>query len=123
MNKEHGYGFCVNVGNPHVIFFVKDCFKINIKEIGPKIENYKYFPERTNVTFAQVSGKNVIDINVWERGAGQTKACGTAACATAVAALIKGLVDNKDKRVTICFKEGNLSVSYTHLTLPTILLV
>ena len=112
LNKEHGYGFCVNVGNPHVIFFVKDCFKINIKEIGPKIENYKYFPERTNVTFAQVSGKNVIDINVWERGAGQTKACGTAACATAVAALIKGLVDNKDKRVTICFKEGNLYIDY-----------
>ncbi len=99
LNKEHGYGFCVNVGNPHVIFFVKDCFKINIKEIGPKIENYKYFPERTNVTFAQVSGKNVIDINVWERGAGQTKACGTAACATAVAALIKGLLSVLRKEI------------------------
>ena len=107
LDKEHGYGFCLNVGNPHIIFFVKDCFKIKIKELGPKIENYKYFPERTNVTFAQVLDKKNIKVNVWERGAGQTKACGTAACATAVAASVKGLVD---KNSNIHFKEGNLQI-------------
>ena len=60
LDKGLGYGFCLNVGNPHIIFFVKDCFKIKIKELGPRIENYKYFPERTNVTFAQVLDKKNI---------------------------------------------------------------
>ena len=109
LSKEHGYGFCLNVGNPHIIFFVKDCFKINLKELGPKIENYKYFPERTNVTFAQALDKKNIKVNVWERGAGQTKACGTAACATAVAASVKGLAD---KNLNILFRKGNLQIDY-----------
>ena len=109
LEKEHMSGFCLNVGNPHIIFFVKDCFKIKIKELGPKIENYKYFPERTNVTFAQVLDKKNIKVNVWERGTGQTKACGTAACATAVAASMKGLTD---KNSNILFKEGNLQINY-----------
>ena len=80
-------GFCLNVGNPHIIFFVKDCFEHDLKILGPKIENNKLFPERTNVTFAQVDDRNNITVNVWERGAGLTKACGTAACATAVVLL------------------------------------
>jgi len=109
LEKEHGYGFCLNVGNPHIIFFVKDCFKIDIKKLGPKIENYKLFPERTNVTFAQILDKKNIKINVWERGAGQTKACGTAACATSVAASKKGLAD---KNLNVHFKEGNLQIDY-----------
>ena len=57
LEKEHGYGFCLNIGNPHIVFFVKDCFKIDINELGPKIENYEYFPERINVTFAQILDK------------------------------------------------------------------
>jgi len=109
LDKEHGHGFCLNVGNPHIIFFVKDCFKIKIKELGPKIENYKYFPERTNVTFAHILDKKNIKVNVWERGAGQTKACGTAACATAVAASVKGLTD---KNLNVLFKEGSLQINY-----------
>jgi len=109
LEKECGYGFCLNVGNPHIIFFVKDCSEIDIKKLGPKIENYRFFPERTNVTFAQVLDKKNIKVNVWERGAGQTKACGTAACATAVAASIKGLTD---KNSQIHFKEGNLQIDY-----------
>ena len=109
LEKEYGNGFCLNVGNPHIIFFVKDCSKINIKKLGPKIENYRLFPERTNVTFAQVLNKKNIRVNVWERGAGQTKACGTAACAVAVAASIKGLTD---KSLQIHFKEGNLQIDY-----------
>jgi len=109
LGKEHGYGFCLNIGNPHIVFFVKDCSKIDIKKLGPKIENYKFFPERTNVTFAQVLDKKNIKVNVWERGGGQTKACGTAACATAIAASIKGLTD---KNSNIHFKEGNLQIDY-----------
>ena len=106
-NKTFTGGFCVNVGNPHIIFFVKDCFEEDLKVIGPKIENHELFPERTNVTFAQKIDKNSIKVNVWERGAGLTKACGTAACATAIAALKNKLVDNK---VDIKFKEGLLTI-------------
>ena len=91
------------------LFFVKDSSKIDIKKIGPKIENYRFFPERINVTFAQVLDKKNIKVNVWERGAGQTKACGTAACAVAVSASIKGLTD---KNLEIHFKEGNLKINY-----------
>jgi diaminopimelate epimerase len=106
-NKEFTKGFCVNVGNPHVIFFVKDCFNHDLKVIGPKIENHDLFPEKINVTFAQVIDKNNIKVNVWERGAGLTKACGTAACATAIAALKSKLINNK---VDIRFNEGILRI-------------
>ena len=106
-NKKFTGGFCVNVGNPHIIFFVKNCFEYDLKIIGPKIENHNLFPEKTNVTMAQVIDKNNITINVWERGAGLTKACGTAACATAVAALENKLASNK---VDIKFKQGSLNI-------------
>ena len=110
IEKEYGSGICVNVGNPHIIFFVKDCEKIDIKKIGPKIENHHYFPERINVTFAEVSDdcKN-IKVNVWERGAGQTKACGTAACATVVAGYLNQLTE---KICNVHFKEGTLEIVY-----------
>ena len=107
-NKVFSGGFCINIGNPHIIFFVKDCFENDLKIIGPKIENHDLFPEKINVTFAEVIDKNNIKVNVWERGAGLTKACGTAACATAVAALEKKLVNNK---VNIIFKEGILKIA------------
>ena len=57
LDKELGKGFCLNVGNPHIVFFVEDCSKVGIKTLGPKIENFKFFPERTNVTFAQILDK------------------------------------------------------------------
>ena len=100
-------GFCVNVGNPHIVFFVKDCFEYDLKILGPKIENHSIFPDRTNVTFAQVENRNLIKINVWERGAGLTKACGTAACATAISAFKKKLVNNK---IDVKFIEGSLEI-------------
>ena len=100
-------GFCLNVGNPHIVFFVRDCFERDLKVLGPKIENNELFPERSNVTFAQVNDRNNITVNVWERGAGLTKACGTAACATAVAAVIKKLTEND---INIKFKEGTLNL-------------
>ena len=105
--EKYTGGFSLNIGNPHIIFFVKDCFKYDLKIIGPKIENHKLFPEKTNVTFAQIDNKNNITVNVWERGAGLTKACGTAACATAAAAFIKKLT--KDD-VNVKFEEGNLNI-------------
>ena len=106
-NKIFTNGFSLNVGNPHIIFFVKDCFKYDLKILGPKIENHNLFPEKTNITFAQINDKNNIIVNVWERGAGLTKACGTAACATAVASSIKKLTEND---VNIIFKEGILNI-------------
>jgi diaminopimelate epimerase len=74
--KKFTDGFSLNVGNPHIIFFVKDCFEYDLKILGPKIETHELFPERTNVTFAQIDDENNITVNVWERGAGLTKACG-----------------------------------------------
>tara|TARA_B110000444_G_C18734394_1_gene544877 strand:- start:268 stop:1098 length:831 start_codon:yes stop_codon:yes gene_type:complete len=106
-DKKFTGGFVVNVGNPHIIFFVKECFKYDLKVLGSKIENHELFPERTNVTFAQVDDKNNISVNVWERGAGLTKACGTAACATAVAATVKKLTENN---VNVKFIEGKLNI-------------
>ena len=100
-------GFCLNIGNPHIVFFVDDCFKYDLKVIGPLIENHELFPEKTNVTFAQILDKRNILVNVWERGAGLTKACGTAACATAAAGNNNKLVDNK---VAIKFKKGILNI-------------
>ena len=106
-DKIFSGGFTLNVGNPHIVFFVKDCFEHDLRVLGPKIENHKLFPEKINVTFAQVNDKNNITVNVWERGAGLTKACGTAACATAVASSIKKLTEND---INIKFKEGSLNI-------------
>ena len=106
-DKTFTNGFSLNIGNPHIIFFVKDCYEYDLRILGPKIENHGLFPEKTNVTFAQIDNKNNISVNVWERGAGLTKACGTAACATAVAATIKKIADNN---INIKFKEGNLNI-------------
>ena len=105
--KIFNNGFSLSVGNPHIIFFVKDCFEYDLKILGPKIENHKLFPEKVNVTFAQINDKKNITVNVWERGAGLTKACGTAACATAVASFVKKLTKNN---INIKFKEGNLNI-------------
>ena len=105
-NKFTG-GFCVNIGNPHIIFFVKNCFEHDLKIIGPKIENNSLFPEKTNVTFAQILDKKNVIVNVWERGAGLTKACGTAACATVIAGFKKKLINNK---VNVKFNEGLLNI-------------
>ena len=108
-NREFTDGFCVNIGNPHIVFFIDDCFKYNLKEIGPLIENHELFPEKINVTFAQIKESNNILVNVWERGAGLTKACGTAACATGVAAFEKKISGNNNN---IHFKGGYLNVEY-----------
>ena len=107
-NAEHIGGTSINVGNPHVIFFVDNIEDYDLKKIGPEIENHNYFPEKCNVTLAKVISRKLIKVKVWERGAGLTKACGTAACATAVAANINGLTD---KKTDIEFALGKLSIS------------
>ena len=106
-NKEYTGGTAVNVGNPHVVFFVDSIEDYNLKKIGPKIENHDLFPEKCNVTLAKIINSNLIKVKVWERGAGLTKACGTAACATAVAGNLNGLTD---KNVDIEFTLGKLSI-------------
>jgi diaminopimelate epimerase len=77
---------CVSMGNPHVVFFVDDVTTAPVAEVGPMIENHPLFPERTNVGFAEIRARDRIGLRVWERGAGETKACGTGACAALVAA-------------------------------------
>ena len=106
-NIKHIGGTAVNVGNPHIIFFVDDIESFDLADIGPRIENHEFFPEKCNVTLAKVINKNLIKVKVWERGAGLTKACGTAACATAVAGNIKKLVD---KTTDIEFELGRLTI-------------
>jgi len=107
-NIEHVGGTSINVGNPHVIFFVDSIEDYDLKKIGPEIENHDYFPEKCNVTLAKVIDRKLIKVKVWERGAGLTKACGTAACATAVAANINGLTN---KKTDIEFALGKLSIT------------
>ena len=85
----------VSMGNPHLVTFVEDITQINLPEIGPELENHPLFPDRTNVEFAQIVSKDTIRMRVWERGSGITQACGTGACATAVAAFINGLTGRK----------------------------
>lgn len=86
---------CVSMGNPHVVFFVDDAEAAPVREVGPLIEHHPLFPEGVNVGFAQVVARDRIRLKVWERGAGQTKACGTGACAALVAAARRGLTDRK----------------------------
>ena len=103
-----GYkGTPVNVGNPHVVIFVKDVDKIEIEKDGPIIENHKHFPNRTNVEFVEVLNRHTLKMRVWERGSGETMACGTGACASVVAGVSKGLID-ADASVEL--RGGRLSV-------------
>ena len=106
--KEYFGGAAVNVGNPHVVFFINNIEDFNLEKIGPEIENDKLFTEKCNVTLAKIINKNHIKVKVWERGAGLTKACGTAACATAYSAKINGKINNK---TDIEFEMGKLSIS------------
>ena len=92
-----------------MLFFVNDLDQFNIKEIGPKIENHIYFPEKCNLTLASIKNKKNIQVKVWERGAGLTKACGTAACATVVAASILKL---SDRCADIEFPQGLINIDW-----------
>ena len=108
----HGRDFkftCVSMGNPHAITIVEDTNKFDVKKYGEELEVNKAFPRRTNVEFVQIIDRNTIKMRVWERGAGETLACGTGACATAVACNLNGLTDRK---VTIELLGGNLEIEW-----------
>lgn len=85
----------VSMGNPHAVTFIDDTDSLEIEKIGPKFENHPMFPKRINTEFAQIVDRNTIKMRVWERGAGETLACGTGACATLVAAVLNGLTDDE----------------------------
>ena len=101
--------FAVNVGNPHVVFFVEDEAAVDLDRLGPLIETDPLFPERVNVNVATVV-EGAIRLRVWERGAGLTRACGTGACAAAVAAISRGLVRTP---VEIRLPGGSLDIAWT----------
>ena len=102
----------VSVGNPHAIFFVPDTHAVPLARLGPVIECDPLFPERVNVNVATVLSRKHIALRVWERGAGLTLACGTGACATAVAAMRRGLTE---RRVTVSLPGGDLVIEWTPL--------
>ena len=99
----------VNVGNPHAIFFVPDCDAVDLARLGPVIETDPLFPERVNVNVATVESPSRIRLRVWERGAGLTRACGTGACATAVAAMRRKLASPE---VTVALPGGELVIAW-----------
>lgn len=98
---------CVSMGNPHCVIFVNNLEKFPVRELGPKIETYPLFPNRMNVEFVEVLNKNVLKVRVWERGCGETLACGTGACASAV---ISNLLNKTDKEVLVKLKGGELKI-------------
>jgi diaminopimelate epimerase len=99
----------VNVGNPHAIFFVDDADAVDLGRLGPLIEHDPLFPERVNVNVASLAGPDHLRLRVWERGAGLTRACGTGACATAVAAIRRGLVKSP---VQVTLPGGDLEIAW-----------
>lgn len=99
----------VNVGNPHCIFVVENAHAYDLAELGPRIEHDRLFPQRVNVSLVEIISPEAIRLHVWERGVGLTKACGTAACAAAVATARKGLTG---RRVTVGLPGGNLTIEW-----------
>ncbi|NLZ82262.1 MAG: diaminopimelate epimerase [Clostridiales bacterium] len=100
---------CVSMGNPHAVVFVEDTKNVPIEIIGPLFENHEIFPERVNTEFIHVIDHTHIDMRVWERGSGETLACGTGACASVIACILNGLTDH-EVRVTLL--GGDLIVRY-----------
>src|SRR5436190_4980735 len=96
-----------NVGNPHAVFWVEDVDAYDLARIGPMLENHPIFPERANISLARVVSRDAITVRTWERGAGLTKACGSAACAATVCAVRKGLTE---RRVTVTLPGGPLVI-------------
>ncbi len=100
---------CVSVGNPHCVTFVDDVNAVPLAEIGPRIETLPLFPRKTNVEFVQVLNQGEVNMRVWERGAGETLACGTGACATGVACVLNSLTGRK---ITVHLAGGDLGIEW-----------
>lgn len=102
-------GVAVNMGNPHAVFFVKDVGAVPLKRLGPPLEHHGLFPERANINVAQIDTPSHITLRTWERGAGETLACGTGACATVVAARRRGLCESD---VIVQLPGGELQIEW-----------
>ena len=100
---------CVSMGNPHAIVFLPDVDSLDLEKIGPSFEHHPLFPDRVNTEFSRVLDDHTVEMRVWERGAGETLACGTGACAVAVASILNGYVV-KDQPVTIKLLGGDLEI-------------
>ena len=98
---------CVSMGNPHAITYIEDVKNLDIEKIGPKFENHPIFPDRVNTEFVKVIDRKTVEMRVWERGSGETLACGTGACATAVACILNGLTEDE---VTVKLLGGDLTI-------------
>lgn len=106
-----GSGVCVSMGSPHIAFFIdSDPSELDIAHIGPAIESHSLFPERVNVEFVQTQPDGSLKMRVWERGSGETMACGTGACATAVAAMLKGRTPQRT--ATVHLRGGDLIIEW-----------
>lgn len=106
-----GRGVCVSMGSPHIVFFIdSDPSELDIAHIGPAIESHSLFPERVNVEFVQTQPDGSLKMRVWERGSGETMACGTGACATAVAAMLKGRTPQRT--ATVHLRGGDLIIEW-----------
>lgn len=105
---------CVSMGNPHCVIFVEKDFPLwdfDIESVGKKIENDKIFPEKVNVEFVKITDKNTLEMRVWERGSGETYACGTGACASVAASCARGFCKKGDD-ITVRLKGGELVINY-----------
>ena len=100
---------CVSMGNPHAVIFTDHVAELNLEAMGPSFENHACFPNRTNTEFVEVLDRNTVFMRVWERGTGETLACGTGCCATAVAAVLNGLTDTS---VTVKLLGGELLIEW-----------
>lgn len=100
---------CVSMGNPHAVTFIEGIKDLDLPVIGPKFEKHPVFPRKTNTEFIEVINRGTLNMRVWERGAGETLACGTGACAAAVAAVLNGLCDRK---ITIHLLGGDLEIEW-----------
>ena len=106
-------GLAINIGNPHIVFFVDDLKSIDIEKIGPIIENDSLFPEKVNLEICEVINKNKIKIKVWERGAGVTLACGSGACASLIASHKLGLTEHEAE---VVLSGGSLNIKWNIAT-------
>ena len=103
---------CVSMGNPHAVVFMNNVDSFDIDKVGPEFEHDKIFPERVNAEFIKVIDDHTLKMRVWERGSGETWACGTGACAAAVAAVLNGFC-KKDEEISVILKGGTLKIRYT----------
>ena len=100
---------CVSMGNPHAIVFMEDVKNLAIETVGPYFENHECFPKRTNTEFVRVIDRNKVEMRVWERGTGETLACGTGCCATVVACVLNGLTE---RDVTVHVLGGDIRITW-----------